>query len=55
MSRLEVVTQGVLTPLILGQHGRIGAPEQGAIAAWIQKTALTAMLVSSEADRGTGY
>ncbi|MEV7031719.1 hypothetical protein AB0N99_16015 [Streptomyces sp. NPDC093272] len=55
MSRLEVVAQRVLTPLILGQPGRIEAADQGAIAAWVQKTALTAMLVSSEADRGRGY
>ncbi|BBJ39967.1 hypothetical protein SSPO_026850 [Streptomyces antimycoticus] len=55
MSRLEVVAQRVLTPLILGQSGRIEATDQGAIAGWVQKTALTAMLVSSEADRGRGY
>ncbi|MYX25828.1 hypothetical protein GTY75_03935 [Streptomyces sp. SID8381] len=55
MSRLEVAAQRVLTPLILGHPGRIEAADQGAIAAWVQKTALTAMLVSSEADRDRGY
>jgi hypothetical protein len=55
MSRLEVVARRVLTPLILGQPGRVEATDQGAIAAWVQKTALTAMLVSSEADRDRGY
>jgi hypothetical protein len=55
MSRLEVTAQRVLTPLILGQPSRVEAADQGAIAAWVQKTALTAMLVSSEADRDRGY
>lgn len=55
MSRLEVIAQRVLTPLILGQSGRVDSADQGAIAAWVQKTALTAMLVSSEADRARGY
>ncbi len=55
MSRLEVVTQRVLPPLVLGRPGRLEAADQGAIAAWVQKTALTAMLVSSEADRDRGY
>jgi len=55
MSRLEGIAQRVLTPLILGQTGRVEAADQGAIAAWTQKTALTAMLVSSKADRDNGY
>jgi hypothetical protein len=55
MSRLEVIAQRVLTPFILGQPGQLEVADQGAIAAWVQKTALTAMLVSSEEDRGAGY
>jgi hypothetical protein len=55
MSRLEVVAQRVLTPFILGQPGEIETTDLGAAAAWTQKTALTAMLVSSEADRVAGY
>jgi hypothetical protein len=55
MSRLEVVAQRVLTPFILGEPGMIEAVDQGAVAAWVHKTALTAMLVSSEEDRDRGY
>jgi hypothetical protein len=55
MSRLEVVAQRVLTPLILGRPGEIEAADRGALAAWVQKTALTAMLVSSEEERDAGY
>lgn len=55
MSRLEVTAQRVLTPLILGQPGAIEVADQGATAAWVQKTALTAMLVSSEEERDAGY
>jgi len=55
MSRLEVVARRVLTPFILGEHGTIPPNDQSAVAAWIQKTALTAMLVSSEEDREGGY
>ncbi len=55
MSRLEVVAQRVLTPFILGEPGAISPEDQDAVAAWVQKTALTAMLVSSEEDREGGY
>ncbi|MFI7114796.1 hypothetical protein ACIBK9_51385 [Nonomuraea sp. NPDC050227] len=55
MSQLEVVAQRVMTPLILGEPGEIAVTEAGAIAAWVQKTALTAMLVSSEEEREAGY
>lgn len=55
MSQLEVIAQRVLKPFILGESGEIAATDAGAIAAWIQKTALTAMLVSSEAERDAGY
>ncbi|MCG5215476.1 hypothetical protein [Streptosporangium sp. KLBMP 9127] len=55
MSRLEVVAQRVLTPFILGEAGTIELEDQGLVAAWVQKTALVAMLVSPEADRRSGY
>jgi hypothetical protein len=55
MSRLEEVAGRVLRPLILGDGGRIEPGDSGAIAAWTQKTALVAMLVSSEEDRAAGY
>jgi hypothetical protein len=55
MSRLEVTAQRVLTPFILGEPGEIAATDAGAVATWVQKTALTAMLVSSEAERDAGY
>ena len=55
MSSLERKAQRVLTPLILGEAGVISLQDQGAIAMWVQKTALTAMLLSSSKDRAEGY
>lgn len=55
MSRLEMVAQRVLTPLILGEVGVIEVDDQPAIAMWIQKTALAGMLLSSQEDRDSGY
>jgi hypothetical protein len=55
MSRLESMAQRVLTPCILGQPSQLSSSDLGAVAAWTQKTALTAMLVSAEEDRATGY
>ena len=55
MSQLETVAQRVLTPLILGEPGTIAEEDRGPIALWAQKTALTAMLVSSEEQRADGY
>ncbi|MFF2299666.1 hypothetical protein [Arthrobacter sp. NPDC058127] len=55
MEGLEQVAQRVLTPLILGEPGRVHQADQGAVAAWLQKTALVAMLVSSADDREQGY
>jgi transposase InsO family protein len=55
MESLEQVAQRVLTPLILGEPGRIHQTDQGAVAAWAQKTALVAMLMSSAEDREQGY
>lgn len=55
MSRLEATARRVLAPFILGRPGEIPTADAGAIAAWGQKTALTAMLISSEAQRRTGY
>lgn len=55
MSRLEDVAQRVLPPLIRGESGSIAVEDQAAIAAWVQKTGLTAMLLSSEEQRARGY
>jgi len=55
MSRLEMVAERVLSPLILGAPGEMPPEDQGTIAAWVQKSALVAMLVLSEAERTTGH
>ena len=55
MSRLESVAQRVLSRLILDEAGMVELSDQSAIAAWVQKTALVAMLVSSEEERASGY
>lgn len=55
MSRMEKAAQRILTPLILGCPGKIGLEDQAVIALWAQKTALTAMLVSSDKQRDEGY
>jgi hypothetical protein len=55
MSRLELSAQRVLTPFILGEPGTIAPEDQGVVAAWVQKTALVAMLVSPEEERAAGY
>ena len=55
MSNLEAVAGRVLTPFILGNPGSIAEGDAGAIAAWAHKTALVALLVSSDDDRARGY
>lgn len=55
MSKLEVVAQRVLSPLIMGKPGTIDKEDQAAVAMWVQKTALTAMLLSSKEQRENGY
>lgn len=55
MSRLEDTAKRVLRPLILGEPGTVQPADQGTLAAWAEKTALVAMLVSSEEDRANGY
>jgi hypothetical protein len=55
MSRLENVASRVLPPLILGTAGRIEGADLGAVAAWTQKTCLTAMYISTPDDRAAGY
>jgi hypothetical protein len=55
MERLEAVAQRVLTPLVLGKPGQIDPADQAAIATWLQKTALVAMLISSVEEREQGY
>jgi hypothetical protein len=55
MSGLESGAKRVLTPFILGEPGEIATADAGAIAAWVQKTALVAMLVSSEEERARGH
>ena len=55
MSKLEVIARRVLTPLIRGESATVTVDDQPAVAMWAQKTALTAMLLSSEAQRQDGY
>ncbi len=55
MSSLEGTARRVLAPLALGEPGQIELADQGAIAAWIQKTALMAMYLSSAEDREAGH
>lgn len=55
MSNLEGAAQRVLTPLILDEPGTIAHEDQAAIATWVHKTALTAMLLSSKEQRENGY
>ena len=55
MSRLEDIAKRVLTPFILGEPGFIEPTDRGAIAAWVQKTVLVAMLVSTKDDRARGH
>ena len=55
MSGLENMASHVLTPFILGTAGAITGHDLGAIAAWAQKTCLTAMYVSTAEDRAAGY
>lgn len=55
MSKLEVIARRVLTPLIRGESATVTVDDQPAVAMWVQKTALTAMLISSEAQRKNGY
>lgn len=55
MSRLENIARRTLASLIVGEPGILSLDDQGAVAAWVQKTALTAMLVSSEKNRADGH
>jgi hypothetical protein len=55
MSRLENTASRVLTPFILGRAGAVEGHDLGAVAAWVQKTCLTAMYVSTAEDRAEGY
>jgi hypothetical protein len=55
MSRLETTAQRVLTSFILGNAGTIEGSDLAAIAAWVQKTCLTAMYISTAEDRAAGY
>lgn len=55
MSRLEEQARRILGPLILGQPAAVDEADLGIVAAWTQKTALVAMLVSPERDRANGY
>lgn len=55
MSDLERDARRCLTPFILGQIGALEPADVGSIAAWVEKTALTSMFVSSEEQRDNGY
>jgi hypothetical protein len=55
LSDLETEARPVLTPLILGESRELSPDDQRLIAAWSCKTALVAMLSSSEEERARGY
>lgn len=55
MSRLEESTRLVLAPLVLGEDIGVSREYSACIAAWVQKTALVSMLVSSAEERASGY
>jgi hypothetical protein len=55
MSQLENTASRVLTPFILGGAGKVEGHDLGAVAAWVQKTCLTSMYVSTAEDRAVGY
>jgi hypothetical protein len=55
MSRLESTASRVLTPFIIGTPGAVTGHDLGAVAARVQKTCLTAMYISTAADRAPGY
>ncbi len=55
MSQLEGDAKPVLTPLILGEARELSADDQRLIAVWAFKTALVAMLSSSDEERAQGY
>jgi hypothetical protein len=55
LSQLEGTAKPVLTPLILGQSTDLSTDDQRLIATWVLKTALVAMLSSSDDQRAQGY
>lgn len=55
MSRLEGVAARVLPPLILDGRGSVELSDGPLIVAWMQKTALVSMMVSSREERAAGY
>ena len=55
MHDLETTAKRVLSPLILGDMSEVGRADQASVAAWAQKTALIAMLVSSKEERERGH
>ena len=55
LSQLEAAAKPVLTPLILGQPMELSVDDQRLIATWSCKTALVAMLSSSDEQRAQGY
>lgn len=55
MCALEAVAARALPPLILGQASVLESRDRPLIAAWVQKTALVSMHVSSKEDRAGGY
>ena len=55
LSQLERAAKPVLTPLILGQPTELSTEDQRLTAVWVFKTALAAMLSSSDEQRAQGY
>ena len=54
-SGLEAIAQRVLSPLILGRPHVIEPADQAPTTVWVHKSALVAMLVSSDEARADGY
>jgi hypothetical protein len=55
LSQLEGAAKPVLARLVLGQLTELSADDQRQVAAWTYKTALVAMLSSSDEQRALGY
>jgi hypothetical protein len=55
MSRLEASARPILTPIILGTSVTLRVTDQPVLAAWVLKTSLVTMLVSSADQRAAGY
>lgn len=55
MSQLESIAKPILTPLIHGEARELSRDDQRLITVWAFKTALVALLSSSDEERASGY